>query len=145
IREGIISILEPFVDTVIICNLTALVIITTGIYNDVVEVTISGSALAVLAFGQVINWAPFVLAGVMGVFAFSKMITWCYYDERCWAYVFGESNRPVFKIIFLIFIFLGSIINLEAVVNFSDIMLLTLAIANILGCIFLSGQVAEDL
>ncbi len=145
IQEGIVSILEPFIDTVIICNLTALVIITTGMYGDAVEATLSGSALAALAFGQVINWFPFVLAGVMGLFAFSTMITWCYYGERCWAYVFGEPSRRVFKILFLIFIFLGSIINLGAVVDFSDMMLLTLAIANILGCILLSGQVADDL
>ncbi|WP_232014592.1 alanine:cation symporter family protein [cyanobacterium endosymbiont of Rhopalodia gibberula] len=63
------------------------------------------------------------------------MITWCYYGERCWAYVFGESNRRTFKIMFLIFIFMGSIINLEVVVNISNIMLLTLVIANILDCI----------
>ncbi|WP_232509832.1 alanine:cation symporter family protein [cyanobacterium endosymbiont of Epithemia turgida] len=80
----------------------------------------------------------------MGLFAFSGIITWCYYVQRCLAYVFGESSRHTFKIMFLIFIFLGSIINLGDVANFSETMLLTLAIANVLDCILFSIKIADN-
>ncbi|WP_107667190.1 sodium:alanine symporter family protein [Cyanothece sp. BG0011] len=142
IQEGIVSILEPFIDTIVICNVTALVIITTGMYGESVGDHISGSTLAAMAFGQVIDWFPFVLVGIICLFGFSTMITWCYYGEQCWAYVFGQPSSIVFKVIFLTCIFIGSVVSLGAVVDFSDMMLLTLAIPNLLGCLLLSGKVA---
>ncbi|MGK7958270.1 MAG: alanine/glycine:cation symporter family protein [Crocosphaera sp.] len=142
VQEGIVSILEPFIDTIVICNVTALVIITTGMYGESVGDNISGSTLAAMAFGQVIDWFPFVLVGIICLFGFSTMITWCYYGEQCWAYVFGQPSSIVFKIIFLTCIFIGSVVSLGAVVDFSDMMLLTLAIPNLLGCMLLSGKVA---
>ncbi len=145
IQEGIVAMLEPFIDTVIVCNLTALVIITTRTYGEAVGTGISGSALAATAFGSVIDWFPLVLVGIISLFAFSTMITWCYYGEICWSYVLGEPSRIVFKVLFLICIFIGSIVNLGAVVNFSDMMLLTLAIPNLLGCLLLSRQVSHEL
>ncbi|MGB5593359.1 MAG: alanine/glycine:cation symporter family protein [Crocosphaera sp.] len=145
IQEGIVSILEPFIDTIVICNVTALVIITTGMYGESVGEDISGSTLASMAFAQVINWFPFVLVGIICLFGFSTMITWCYYGEQCWAYVFGKPSSIVFKVIFLSCIFLGSVVSLGAVVDFSDMMLLTLAIPNLLGCLLLSGKVAKSL
>ncbi len=142
IQEGIVSILEPFIDTIVICNVTALVIITTGMYGESVGNNISGSTLAAMAFGQVIDWFPFVLVAIICLFGFSTMITWCYYGEQCWAYVFGQPSSLVFKVVFLTCIFIGSVVSLGAVVDFSDMMLLTLAIPNLMGCILLSGQVA---
>ena len=142
VQEDIVSILEPFIDTIVICNVTALVIITTGMYGESVGDNISGSTLAAMAFGQVIDWFPFVLVGIICLFGFSTMITWCYYGEQCWAYVFGQPSSIVFKIIFLTCIFIGSVVSLGAVVDFSDMMLLTLAIPNLLGCMLLSGKVA---
>ena len=142
IQEGIVSILEPLIDTIVICNVTALVIITTGMYGDSVGDNISGSTLAAMAFAQVIDWFPFVLVGIICLFGFSTMITWCYYGEQCWSYVFGQPSSIVFKLIFLACIFIGSVVSLGAVVDFSDMMLLTLAIPNLLGCILLSGKVA---
>ncbi|MGK7881564.1 MAG: alanine/glycine:cation symporter family protein [Crocosphaera sp.] len=142
VQEGIVSILEPFIDTIIICNVTALVIITTGMYGESVGDNISGSTLAAMAFAQVIDWFPFVLVGIICLFGFSTMITWCYYGEQCWAYVFGQPSSIIFKFIFLTCIFIGSVVSLGAVVNFSDMMLLTLAIPNLLGCLLLSGKVA---
>ncbi|MDJ0658234.1 MAG: alanine/glycine:cation symporter family protein [Crocosphaera sp.] len=142
IQEGIVSILEPFIDTIMICNVTALVIITTGIYGESVGDKISGSTLAAMAFGQVIDWFPFVLVGIICLFGFSTMITWCYYGEQCWVYVFGQPSSIIFKIIFLTCIFIGSVVSLGVVVDFSDMMLLTLAIPNLLGCMLLSGKVA---
>ncbi len=145
VQEGIVSILEPFIDTIIICNVTALIIITTGMYGESVGDNISGSTLAAMAFGQVIDWFPFVLVGIICLFGFSTMITWCYYGEQCWAYVFGQPSSIVFKVIFLTCIFIGSVVSLGAVVDFSDMMLLTLAIPNLLGCMLLSGKVAIGL
>ena len=145
IREGIIAILEPFIDTVIICNLTAIVIIITGTYGDAVATTSSGSELTSAAFASVISWFPPILAVVIFLFAFSTLITWSYYGERCWGYLFGESNAITFKFIFLTFIFIGSVVNLGAVIDFSDIMLLAMAIPNLIGCVLLSNQVAAQL
>jgi AGCS family alanine or glycine:cation symporter len=145
IQEGIVAILEPFIDTVIICNLTALVIITTGTYGDNIVAGASGSALAAMAFAAVIDWFPLVLAIIMILFALSTMITWSYYGERCWAYVIGEPSVFVFKGLFLACIFIGSTVNLGSVVDFSDMMLLGMALPNLWGCILLSPQVAEDL
>jgi AGCS family alanine or glycine:cation symporter len=145
IREGIVAILEPFIDTVIICNLTALVILTTGTYGENMAQITSGSALASRAFASVIDWLPVVLAIIMFMFGFSTMITWSYYGERCWAYLIGEPSVFVFKGLFLICIFLGSIVNLGAVVDFSDMMMLAMAVPNLFGCVLLSSQVAHDL
>jgi AGCS family alanine or glycine:cation symporter len=145
IQEGIVAMLEPFIDTILICNLTGLVIISSGIYTDADIITINGSQLATQAFASVINWFPYLLAIIILLFAFSTIITASYYGEQCWAYLCGQQTNFTFKAIFLISIFLGSIINLKTVLNFSDIMLLANSIPNLIGCILLSGKVAEDL
>jgi AGCS family alanine or glycine:cation symporter len=145
IGEGIVSILEPFIDTILICNLTGLVIVLTGMYGDNITVDVSGSELTAAAFAQVIPWFPILLTLVIFLFGFSTMITWSYYGERCWAYLFGEQNSLIYKGIFLLCIFIGSIVNLGTVVDFSDIMLLAMALPNLIGCMFLSGEVAADL
>ncbi len=145
VREGIVAILEPFIDTVIICNLTALVIAIAGIHEDIETAATTGSELTAAAFETVIDWFPLVLAVVIFLFAFSTMITWSYYGERCWAYLFGEQTIITFKALFLLCVFIGSVVNLTAVVDFSDMMLLAMAVPNLLGCILLSGKVATDL
>ena len=145
IREGIVAILEPFIDTIVICNLTALVILVTGMYGENIPADLSGSELTAAAFAQAISWFPYVLAIVIFLFGFSTMITWSYYGEKCWAYLFGEQNVLVYKSIFLVCIFIGSVVNLGAVVDFSDMMLLAMAIPNLIGCFFLSEKVAKDL
>lgn len=145
IKEGIVAILEPFIDTVVICNLTALVVITTGMYDSNPEAIVSGSQIVAAAFASVIDWFPLLLTVVIFLFAFSTTIAWSYYGERCWAYVFGETSVGAFKLIFLACIFLGSTINLGAIVDFSDMMMLATAIPNLIGCILLSGKVTRDL
>ncbi len=144
VREGIVAILEPFIDTVIICNLTALVILVTGSYSDSSHVvSTGGSPLATAAFATVVSWFPFVLTLVIMLFAFSTLIAWSYYGECCWAYLLGERSIFLFKGLFLFCIFLGSVVNLGAVVDFSDMMLLGTSVPNILGCLLLSGKVAN--
>ncbi len=145
IREGIVSMLEPFIDTIIICNFTALVIILTGTYGENIPSEIDGSKLTALAFAQVINWFPYVLAIIIFLFGFSTIIAWSYYGEKAWYYLFQDSNVFIYKGLFLLFIFLGAIANLDLVVDFSDFMLLALSVPNIIGCIFLSEVVAMEL
>ena len=145
IREGLVSMLEPFVDTIVICNLTALVIILTGTYGENLPAAIDGSKLTALAFSQVISWFPYLLAIIIFLFGFSTIIAWSYYGEKAWYYLFQDSNVFIYKGLFLCFIFIGAIANLNLVVDFSDFMLLSLSIPNIIGGILLSNIVAREL
>ncbi|MGF1485764.1 MAG: alanine/glycine:cation symporter family protein [Prochloraceae cyanobacterium] len=145
IQEGIVAILEPFIDTVIICNLTALVIVITGMYGDRVALGTSGSELTAMAFASVLDWFPFVLSVVIVLFGFSTLITWSYYGQQCWAYLFGEETTLIYKGIFLFFAFVGAVVNLGSVVDFSDMMLLAMSLPNLIGCVLMSDEVARDL
>lgn len=142
--EGFVSLLEPFLDTVVICTLTALVLIFTGMH----EVPgVSGVELTSQAFGSVISWFPYVLAVAVFLFAFSTMISWSYYGMRAWTYLFGKSKRTeiVYKVIFLFFVVVGASISLGAVLDFSDMMILAMSFPNIIGLYLMSGEVKKDL
>ena len=145
ISEGMVGLLEPFIDTIVICTMTAFVIIITGNYQDVGG--LSGSELTSQAFGSVISWFPYILAIAILLFAFSTMISWSYYGLKSWTFLFGKSKRSelVYKIIFMMFVVVGSSASLDAVVNFSDMMILAMAFPNIIGLIILSGEVKIDL
>lgn len=142
--EGFVALLEPFIDTVIICTLTALVLIFTGMH----EVQgLAGAKLTSDAFGSVVGWFPKVLAFAIFLFAFSTMITWSYYGMRAWTYIFGKSKNSelIYKIIFLIFVTTGATISLDVVMDLSDMLILAMAFPNILGLYILSGDVRRDL
>jgi len=149
VREGLVALLEPFIDTVIVCNMTALVIVITGAYNNPAFADIrnrgAGAELTTAAFGTVIAWFPILLAIAVFLFAFSTMISWSYYGERCWEYLFGTGSLMVYKVLFSIAIFIGSVTKPTTVIDFSDAMLLAMAFPNLLGGYLLSGQVAADL
>ena len=152
VREGIVALLEPFIDTVVVCTTTALVIVITGAYSAELHpewqqyVTgNNGAALTSAAMGSQISWFPYVLAVAVAMFAFSTMISWSYYGERCWSYLFGESSSLIYKLIFLAFTFLGSILSAKNMLNFGDLMILSMCIPNILGVYFLSGKVKRAL
>ncbi|MDJ0679534.1 MAG: alanine/glycine:cation symporter family protein [Xenococcaceae cyanobacterium MO_167.B52] len=145
IQEGLVSMLEPFIDTIVICNLTALVIILTGTYGANIPSDINGSELTALAFSQVLSWFPYVLAIVIFLFGFSTTVAWSYYGEKSWVYLFGDKNTFIYKIVFLICIFVGAVVKLGVVVEFSDMMLLAMAVPNIIGCVLLSNKVAKRL
>jgi len=142
--EGFVALLEPFIDTVVVCTLTALVLIFTGMHE--VE-GLTGVQLTTSAFGSVVSWFPYVLSAAVFLFAFSTMISWSYYGMRAWSYVFGRSktNEIVYKVVFLVFIIVGASISLGAVLDFSDMMILAMSFPNIIGLIILSGEVREDL
>ena len=144
VSEGIVSLLEPFIDTVVICTMTALVIIVTGMSG---VQGVEGAQLTSQAFESVISWFPYVLVIAIFLFAFSTMISWSYYGLKSWTYLFGSSKESelVYKLIFLIFIIIGSSVKLGAVLDFSDMMILAMAFPNILGLLILSGEVKIDL
>ena len=142
--EGYVALIEPFIDTVIICTLTALVLIFTGMHE--VE-GVGGVQLTSGAFATVMPWFPYVLSIVVFLFAFSTMISWSYYGLRAWTYIFGKTNRSelVFKSMFLVFVVIGASVGLGAVLDFSDMMILTMSFPNIIGLYIMSGEVRNDL
>ena len=144
VSEGIVSLLEPFIDTVVICTMTALVIIVTGMSG---VQGVEGAQLTSQAFESVISWFPYVLVIAIFLFAFSTMISWSYYGLKSWTYLFGSSKKSelVYKLTFLIFIIVGASVKLGAVLDFSDMMILAMAFPNILGLLILSGEVKKDL
>ncbi|QDU85526.1 Amino-acid carrier protein AlsT [Planctomycetes bacterium Pla163] len=150
-REGIVALLEPFIDTVVVCTMTALVIVITGAYDtsnetyaQLIEAN-QGAALTSAAMGSQISWFPYVLAVATMLFAFSTMIAWSYYGERCWSWMFGDGSSLVYKVIFLIFTFLGSVLTATNVLAFGDLMILGMALPNVLGVLILSGKVKGQL
>ncbi len=149
VREGIVALLEPFIDTVVVCTMTALVIVITGSYNNPDNAALiagsQGAALTSRAFGQHISWFPIILGICVLLFAFSTMISWSYYGERCWTYLVGDGKSRIFQFVFVIFTFLGSIISANNILNFGDLMILGMAFPNLVGVLLLSGQVKADL
>ncbi|MCZ4279894.1 alanine/glycine:cation symporter family protein [Kiloniella laminariae] len=162
ITEGVVSLLEPFIDTVVICTMTALVIIitgqltsdpATGLYilgdnGQIVTATgASGVALTSAAFGSAFSWFPYVLALAVILFAFSTMISWSYYGLKAWTYLFGEGKTKelIFKVIFCIFVVIGAAANLGPVIDFSDAAIFAMAVVNIIGLYFLMPIVKREL
>jgi len=145
ISEGIVALLEPFVDTVVVCTMTALVLIFTGFAADPESMT--ASELTTAAFSSVFSWFDWVLLIAIVLFAFSTMISWSYYGLKSWTYLFGKSKRSqyTYKSIFLVFIVIGSSVGLGSVLDFSDLMILGMAFPNIFGLILLSGEVRKDM
>ena len=148
-EEGIVALLEPFIDTIVVCTMTALVIIITGAYlepaNQEFILNDQGGALTSAAMGSVIPWFPYILAVAVFLFAFSTMISWSYYGERCWVWLFGDRSSTSYKILFLCFTFMGSVITAKNILTFSDLMILGMAFPNILGMLLLSGKVRKSL
>jgi AGCS family alanine or glycine:cation symporter len=149
IKEGLVGLLEPFIDTVVICNMTALVIVITGVYNnpeyEAIRKAGEGAALTSVAFGSVISWFPILLSISVFLFAFSTMISWSYYAERAWEYLFSERSLIVYRALFVIFIFIGAIAKPQSVIDFGDATFFAMAFFNLLGMYFLTNKVVEDL
>jgi AGCS family alanine or glycine:cation symporter len=143
VREGIVSLLEPFIDTVVVCTMTGLVIVVTGAYAD--PEAGSGIALTSHAFATVFPWFPVLLSITAVLFAFSTQISWSYYGERCWAWLFGESQVLIYKGLFVFFVWFGAVSQLARVIEFSDLMILGMAFPNIAGVVLLSGKVKRAL
>lgn len=149
VREGIVALLEPFIDTVVICTMTALVIAITGAYANPAYAGLiansQGAALTSRAFGEQVSWFPYVLSLSVFLFAYSTMISWSYYGERCAVWLFGPSASLPYKVLFLVSAFLGSVVTSTNVLNFGDLMILGMALPNLIGVLALSGQVRTAL
>ncbi|MBC7418847.1 MAG: alanine:cation symporter family protein [Pedobacter sp.] len=147
--EGMVALLEPFIDTVVVCTMTALVLIITG------NITSANSGLddaqAILltsgAFASVISWFPYVLTVAVVLFAFSTMISWSYYGLQGWAYLFGRSKKAeyTYKLLFCTFVVIGSAASLGSVIGFSDAMIFAMMIPNMVGLIILAPNVKKEL
>ena len=142
--EGIVALLEPFIDTVVVCTITALVIVITGNYVDAGGA--SGVQLTSNAFASAIPWFPYVLTGAVILFAFSTMISWSYYGLQSWLFLFGRSNKNImtYKIVFCVFTVIGASISLGAVTDFSDAMIFAMAVPNLIGVSLLLPRVKEE-
>ena len=142
VREGIVALLEPFIDTIVVCTMTGLVVVITGAYQ---QEGLEGVAITSYAFASVIDWFPYVLSTAVFFFAFSTMISWSYYGERCVTYLFGEKASIPYKIFFCLCVVFGAVVKLGNVLDFSDLMILGMAFPNILGLFILSSTVREKL
>jgi len=158
--EGLVALLEPFIDTVLICTMTAIVIVmfnqggifTYGdVMNNEVLITatgerIGGVNLTSMAFDAALPGFSYVLAIAVILFAFSTMLSWSYYGLQSWKFLFGRGKTSdlVYKIIFLIFTVLGAAVTMDAVIKFSDAMILALVFPNMIGLFFLFPKVKEE-
>jgi AGCS family alanine or glycine:cation symporter len=148
VREGLVAMLGPVIDTVIVCLMTALVVVVTGAWNDpTLREGLSGVQVTAVAFERQISWSPYVLALCVVMFAYSTMISWSYYGERGWVYLldhFGGRGREtliVYRVVFVLFVFVGAVTKLEQVLDFSDLMILAMAFPNIVGSVLLAPRV----
>lgn len=144
--EGFVAMLEPFIDTVVICTMTALAIIISGAWDDPDAESIGGVGLTSRAFESVMPWFPYVLAVAVVLFAFSTMISWSYYGMKALGYMFGDSvlAESIYKGIFLIFTVVGSAAALGPVINFSDSMIFLMGIPNLIGLYLLATVVRRE-
>ncbi|WP_372719114.1 alanine/glycine:cation symporter family protein [Novipirellula sp.] len=150
VSEGIVALLEPFIDTVVVCTITALVVVVTGVYEapEMQEVIANneGARLTLEAFvvgGH--DWFRYVLFAAVVMFAYSTCISWSYYGERSWVQLFGVRSSIIYKCLFLCFTVLGSIITRGNILDFSDLMILGMSFPNLLGVFLLSGVVKRQL
>ena len=144
ITEGIVSVLEPFIDTVVICTITALVIVTTGVFSA--GEGIEGARMTSEAFGSVLPWFPYILALVAILFAFSTAISWSYYGVKAITFIFGERKfiELTYKLIFCLFAIVGASLDLTKVIDLSDSSLFLMAIPNLIGVYLLAGVVKKE-
>ncbi len=145
ITEGLVALWEPFIDTVVICTMTAIVIIITGMYQQ--QGVGDGVALTSMAYSSVLPWFPYLLTVAVFMFAFSTMLAWSYYGEKSACYLFGESKAVAigYKLLFCCFIVVGAASNLSAVTDFSDAMIFVMALPNVIGLYLLAPVVKREL
>jgi AGCS family alanine or glycine:cation symporter len=147
ITEGFVALMEPFIDTVVICTLTALVILTTVYEPASAGSGMQGIELTSSAFASTLSWSTVPLSIIAILFAFSTLLSWSYYGLKGWTYILGESTKVelVFKTIFCVFAALGCMIQLDAVLDFSDALVFVIALPNILGLYILAPIIKKEL
>jgi AGCS family alanine or glycine:cation symporter len=146
--EGMVALLEPFIDTVVVCTMTALVLIITG-HVSAENATLNDAQAILLtsdAFQSAISWFPIILTIAVILFAFSTMISWSYYGFQAWSYLFGRNKRTeyTYKILFCLFVVIGSASSLGSVIGFSDAMIFAMMVPNMVGLVLLAPKVKEE-
>jgi len=147
VTEGMVSLLEPFIDTIVICTITALVIGTSQVADPAFAGDAKGIAMTSAAFERQLSWFPIPLAFAGVMFAFSTMISWSYYGLKGWTYLFGEGNmgQTIYKLLFCAFVALGCIVQLGPILEISDALVFLICVPNILGLYFLAPIVKREL
>ncbi len=147
ITEGYVSLLEPFIDTIVICSLTGLVIVTTLYYDPAFTEGVGGIEMTSAAFARNVAWFPLPLSVAALLFAFSTAISWSYYGLKGWSYLFGEGRlgRGLFKLLFCAFIVIGSMIQLTSMLDLSDALVFVICVPNILGIYLLAPVIKREL
>lgn len=143
VREGCVALLEPLIDTVLVCTMTGLVLVVSGVYNQ--PELGAGVTLTAAGFSTVISWFPKLLAVCVLMFAFSTLITWSYYGERAWNYLFGSRFVWFYYLFFCSLTFFGGLVKLRTVVDFGDLLLLSMAIPNLIGLFIIHNEIADDI
>lgn len=147
--EGMVALLEPFIDTVLVCTMTALVLIITGFVDPLNPPANDAQAILLTsgAFESAISWFPYVLTIAVVLFAFSTMISWSYYGYQGWAYLFGRSKKMeyIYKTLFCLFVIVGAAASLGSVIGFSDAMIFAMMVPNMVGIVILAPKVKEEL
>ena len=147
VSEGYVALLEPFIDTVVICTLTALVIITTVYDPALAAAGVNGIELTTRAFTSTLSWSAPPLAVAAMLFAFSTMIAWAYYGLKAFTYLAGEGRLQDlgFKLFFCAFVVVGASVDLEAVVDLSDALVFVVAVPNLVGLYLMAPLVREEM
>ncbi len=146
--EGLVALLEPFIDTVVVCTMTALVLIITGQVDTGMQINSEqGVLLTASALESGVSWFPYLLTIAVVLFAFSSMISWSYYGYQSWSYLFGRSKRMeyIYKSIFCGFTVIGASATLNAVTDFSDAMVFAMMVPNMVGLFLLKDKVKQEL
>ena len=145
VREGVVAMIGPFVDTIVVCTMTALtILITKSHLVPTVGEELKGITITAAAFSTLADWVPLLLCVAVFVFAYSSMISWSYYGERAIEYLVGGWGIPPYRVVYVLVVVLGPVLTLSSVVDFSDIMLLSMAFPNIIGMVFLSGILSDE-
>jgi len=144
--EGIVALLEPFIDTVVVCTLSSLVILTTAIPQGLAGEGLAGIELTSAAFAYHFSWAPYVIAVAALLFAFSTALAWSYYGLKGWTYLVGEGRLRTlaFQLVFCIFIAIGCMLQLGAVLDFSDAMVFLISVPNIIALYLFAPEVKRE-
>ncbi|MGH1541545.1 MAG: alanine/glycine:cation symporter family protein [Arenicella sp.] len=147
VTEGVVSLLEPFIDTIVICTITALVIGTAQVADPNFANGAQGVAMTSAAFQREFSWFPLPLAFAALLFAFSTMISWSYYGLKGWTYLFGEGEmgQTIYKLIFCAFVALGCVVQLGPILDISDALVFLICVPNILGLYFLAPIVKREM
>lgn len=153
VTEGFVALLEPFIDTVVICTLTALVIITSGMYVN--AGALEGTQLTSAAFATVSSWFPYLLLPTILLFAYTTIISWSYYGVKSFDFLVGDFVERkwkkriiatrIYQVVYLFFTVMGAVLHLSAVVDFSDMLILAMAVPNIIGLYILAPEVRQAL